>query len=62
MEAEKVRQTILTALAGGQTFADAAKAAGQTATDLPPFTLSEPPYNIQGRGPGDRKGRRLERR
>ena len=46
-EADKVRQTMLDALAKGQSIVDAARAAGQTATDLPPFTLSEPPYNIQ---------------
>lgn len=45
-EAEKIRQTLLDALGKGQSIADAAKAAGQTATDLAPFTLSEPPYNL----------------
>ncbi len=46
-EAEAIRKTLLDALASRQSIADAAKAAGQTATDLAPFTLSEPPYNIQ---------------
>lgn len=46
-EADTIRKGLLEALARGQSLADAARAAGQTATDLAPFTLSEPPYGIQ---------------
>lgn len=45
-EAERVRAALLDALAKGQTITEAAKAAGQTATDLAPFSLSEPPYSV----------------
>ena len=41
--AEEVRTKIAEGLKAGKSFADAAKEAGQTAQDLPGFSLAEPP-------------------
>ena len=41
-KAEEIRTKITEAMKAGRSFADAAKEAGQTAQDLPPFSLAEP--------------------
>ena len=41
-KAEEIRTKITEAMKAGRAFADAAKEAGQTAQDVPPFSLAEP--------------------
>ena len=41
-KAEEIRTKITEALRAGRSFADAAREAGQTAQDVPPFSLGEP--------------------